>query len=160
MVKFGTELVPYAPIANRTRRQIRKKQLSLNRRITFLLTNPSIDHDDQAFLDFMESVVLKDVPSIPELIVSPVKSEQDSPTEPESIVDVDVSTEQEMMVQQEISIQREWMYKGIEVSKTFLVICLIIHSLLNLPEIVNSLRDSKQFLILIHCSFQTTGLNT
>ena len=108
MVKFGADLVPYAPIANRTRRQIRKKQLSLNRRITFLLTNPSIDHDDQAFLDFMESVVLKDVPSI---VSSPVNSEQDSLTEPESVVDVDGSTEQ-------ISVQREWTCKGIEVSKT------------------------------------------
>ena len=62
MMKLGSEVVPYAPVASRTRNQIRKKCILTDTHIMFLLTNTLTSQEDQTFLDFLTSTVLRDVP--------------------------------------------------------------------------------------------------
>ena len=74
-----------------------------------------MDHGDRAFLDFMESVVLKDVPKLVD--ASPVN--MDVPSDQENTDDADTSANHESIVQlvHEIDNHRGWTYRGIEVSK-------------------------------------------
>ena len=72
MMKLGSEVVPYVPIASRTRNQIRKKRIITDTHITFLLTNTLTSQEDQTFLDFLTSAVLKDVP-LPGSAEMPIK---------------------------------------------------------------------------------------
>ena len=82
MMKLGEHVVPYAPVGSRTRRQMRRKWAETDKHISFLLQSALVDPDDQAFLDFMDTVIPKqDIPSPPAgKVVQQVIGEQQAQT--------------------------------------------------------------------------------
>ena len=80
MLKLGDHLMPYSPISSRTHSQVKRKWAETEKHINSLLQKISPDWVDQAFLEFMDTVILKENTPPVDRVVQRVTGTQHMPT--------------------------------------------------------------------------------